>query len=127
MTIIFIHNPSKRINASIPRIVQRFLGTILGLILVALLAEWIQVATFWILITFLSSVPIFLFIRDNYFIAITFITILVMANFAFIDRLTYSILKERAIDTCLAIGIVLGVHITLYCIKRIGSAVRKRA
>jgi hypothetical protein len=117
LTIIFIHHPSKKINASIPKMVQRFLGTLIGLILFFPLTfieagNWV-----WHVITFFVGIPIFLFLRSNYFIAIIFVTILVMLNMAAGNGVDASILLERCVDTIMAILIVLSTHFILRWIK----------
>ena len=125
LTIIFLHHPSKKINASLPRIIQRFLGTMVGLIVIFPIAilqpdNWV-----WLLLTFSAAVPIFLFLRDNYFIAIIFITILVMAKIATVKRIDIDVLSERGLDTLIGIVIVLATHLILRWIKVALIAIRR--
>lgn len=117
LTIIFVHHPSKKINASIPRIVQRFLGTILGIMLFWPLADAISEKLIWVGLTFLFSVPIFIFIRNNYFIAVTFITLLVLSNIRLIKGINDAILIERGQDTVVGILVVLTSHYIIRAIK----------
>jgi uncharacterized membrane protein YccC len=122
LTILFVHHPSKWFNASLPRIMQRFIGSIMGLILFWPLV-YISLPTYgWITLSFLFSIPIFLFVRDNYFIAITFITLLVMTVISLYNLMSMEVLLERALDTFIGITVVIISHILIFGLRQVTSS-----
>ena len=113
MTVVLLHNPSQKISAGIPRILRRFSGTVIGLILYLPIAE-MNLAIYWLyLLIFISAFFIFLSIRDNYFVAVIFITYMVLSSIKINFVLDNSILLERFSDTSIAILIVLFSHVVL--------------
>lgn len=119
MTVILLHNPSKKISAGIPKIVQRFLGTVVGLILSYFIMGLHASEGLYIGVTFVSSFMIFMTIKDNYFIAVAFITLLLINGVYLSGRYSGLLLEERFLDTLVSILIILGVHASLLGLKKV--------
>ncbi len=125
MTVVLLHNPSQKISAGIPRILRRFSGTVIGLILYLPIAE-MNLAVYWLyILIFISAFFIFLSIRDNYFIAVIFITQMVLSSIKINFVLDKSILLERFLDTSMAILIVLFSHILLLSARSLQLKIQK--
>jgi len=124
MTVILIHNPSNKISAGLPKIFKRFTGTVLGLMIMAGIL-YLNPNNFilYVLLAFCSFM-IFLSIRDNYFVAVIFITILVLSSLELNQNLSEFVLYERFIDTIIAISIVLGAHASLSLIRKLIKRLR---
>ncbi len=117
LTVVLIHNPSSQISAGLPKIFQRLLGTIIGLLFALPLVLFQNVVGVDYILIALSTFMIFISIRDNYFIAVIFITLLVMTSMHLENILSIPIYKERLLDTGIAIAIVLGVHFIIGLIE----------
>ncbi|MDA8595350.1 FUSC family protein [Flavobacteriaceae bacterium] len=124
MTVILIHNPSNKISAGLPKIFKRFTGTLLGLLIMAGLLYLNPNAVILYLLIAFCAFMIFLSIRDNYFVAVIFITVLVLSSLEINQNLSEFILYERFIDTIIAISIVLGAHAILSLIRKLIKKLR---
>lgn len=125
LTVIIVHNPSQKISAGLPKIMKRFFGTIIGLVLSVGLIRFNLSPAFLYLIVGLSSFVIFLSIRHHYFMAVIFITLLVMTSIKLSQGLTFTILEERFLDTLIAICIVLSSHLLMLTLQSLYGALKK--
>ncbi|MGB0837322.1 MAG: FUSC family protein [Flavobacteriaceae bacterium] len=125
LTVIIVHNPSQKISAGIPKIMKRFFGTVIGLILCIGLIRFDLSYSVLLIIVGLSSFLIFLCMRHNYFMAVIFITLLVMTSIKLSMGLDQTILEERFIDTMIAICIVLASHLIMLSLERLFASTRK--
>ena len=125
LTVVLIHNPSHQISAGLPKIFQRLLGTSIGLLFaLPLVLFQNMMGVDYILIAF-SAFMIFISIRDNYFFAVIFITLLVMTSMHLENQLTIPLYLERLIDTGIAIAIVLGVHLCIVLAEKAQQLISK--
>lgn len=119
LTIILVHNPSKRISASLPKIFERLGGTFVGLLIMYLIIQFSPPKWLEVLGILTLSFGIFFTIRIDYFIAVIFITLLVVLNLDYNNSFTLGILSERLIDTAIGILIVLGSHSVLLLLENL--------
>ena len=127
LTIVLVHNPSKRISASLPKIFERLGGTLVGLLLMLIIVQYNPPKWLELIGIFITSFGIFFTIRKDYFIAVIFITLLVVLNLDFKNSLHSGIYAERMLDTLIGVVIVLGAHSLVLLLEQLFKSRKKGA
>lgn len=99
LTVLFVCQPS--FSETRKRLIQRILGTLVGVLLGYPIMLFIDAITLQVLFMIASAFFFFNYLRTNYALAVTFITIFVMSVANLLDGSGIAILPDRIIQTLL--------------------------
>ncbi|QZE15153.1 FUSC family protein [Halosquirtibacter laminarini] len=124
ITVVVLFNPAPEIHKYLPKTIHRFVGTIIGVILFNF-AHHLPYSHMMVdLLMAVSFIMIILYLSSDYFIAIIFMTIIVIGSITLrqpnqVEMIEY----ERILYTFYAIGITYTVNLCVYIILRIRNKV----